>query len=111
MPSAEYGPFLHFEEKSDMTRKSEYSCLPHAAAVAQMQARSVLRQVRVRAAPACPPEPPQKPVCRQFSRCEGCPYPAHGFLCCGSGDDCMRTRVEKLNREEKAKYENQSGAL
>ena len=57
-----------------MTRKSEYSCLPHAAAVAQMQARSVLRQVRVRAAPACPPEPPQKPVCRQFSRCEGCPY-------------------------------------
>lgn len=55
MPSAEYGPFLHFEEKSDMTRKSEYSCLPHAAAVAQMQARSVLRQVRVRAAPACPP--------------------------------------------------------
>ena len=49
MPSAEYGPFLHFEEKSDMTRKSEYSCLPHAAAVAQMQARSVLRQVRVRA--------------------------------------------------------------
>ena len=38
-----------------MTRKSEYSCLPHAAAVAQMQARSVLRQVRVRAAPACPP--------------------------------------------------------
>ena len=80
-----------------MTRKSEYSCLPHAAAVAQMQARSVLRQVRVRAAPACPPEPPQKP--------------ALGFLCWGSGDDCMRTRVEKLNREEKAKYENQSGAL
>ena len=56
-------------------------------------------------------KPPQKPVCRQFSRCEGCPYPAHGFLCWGSGDDCMRTRVEKLNREEKAKYENQSGAL
>ena len=26
-------------------------------------------------APGYAPEPEQKPVCRQFSRCEGCPYP------------------------------------
>ena len=51
-------------------------------------------------APGYAPEPEQKPVCRQFSRCEGCPYPAHGFLCWSSGEDCMRTRVEKLNRKE-----------
>ena len=44
-------------------------------------------------APGYAPEPEQKPVCRQFSRCEGCPYPAHGFLCWGGEDDCMRTRV------------------
>ena len=46
------------------------------------------------------PEPEQKPVCRQFSRCEGCPYPAHGFLCWGSEEDYMRTRVKKLNEKE-----------
>ena len=30
------------------------------------------------------PESASKPVCRQFSRCEGCPYPSHGFLCWAS---------------------------
>ena len=47
-------------------------------------------------APGYAPEPEQKPVCRQFSRCEVCPYPAHGFLCWGGEDDCMRTRVSTL---------------
>lgn len=61
-------------------------------------------------APSYAPEPEQKPVCRQFSRCKDCPYPAHGFLCWGSGDDCMRTRIEKLNRKE-PEHEDQSGAL
>ena len=56
-----------------MIRKSEYHCLPHAAAVEQMQAVSILRRVRAMAAPGYAPEPEQKPVCRQFSRCEGCP--------------------------------------
>ena len=56
-------------------------------------------------------EPLPEPVCSHSPDCKDCPYPGHGFLCWGSGDDCMRTRVEKLNREEKAKYENQSGAL
>ena len=41
-------------------------------------------------------------------RCEGCPYPAHGFLCWGGEDDCMRTRVKKLNEKE-LEYEDQSG--
>ena len=85
-----------------MNRKSEYHCLPHAAAVEQMQAVSILRRVRAMAVPGYAPEPEQKPVCRQFSRCEGCPYPAHGFLCWGSEEDCMRTRVKKLNEKESA---------
>ena len=93
-----------------MYRKSEYSCLPHAAAVAQMQTSSILHQVRARASPSCAPEPPQRPVCHRFSRCEGCPYPAHGFLCWGSEEDCMRTRVKKLNERE-SEREAQSGAL
>ena len=93
-----------------MIRKNEYRCLPHAAAVAQMQAISILRRVQARAAPACSPEPPQKTVCHHFPRCEGCPYPAHGFLCWGSGEDCMRTRVKKLNEKE-TEHENQSGLV
>lgn len=59
-------------------------------------------------APGYAPEPEEKPVCRQFSRCEGCPYPAHGFLCWGGEDDCMRTRVKKLNEKE-LEHEDQSG--
>ncbi|WP_204884733.1 hypothetical protein [Pseudoflavonifractor phocaeensis] len=61
-------------------------------------------------APGYAPEPEQKPVCRQFSRCEGCPYPSHGFLCWGSEDDCMRTRMKKLNEKE-TEHEDQSGLV
>lgn len=59
-------------------------------------------------APGYAPEPEEKPVCRQFSRCEGCPYPAHGFLCWGGEDDCMRTKMKKLNEKE-LEHEDQSG--
>lgn len=58
------------------------------------------RLFNINFAPGVAPEPEQRPVCRQFSRCEGCPYPAHGFLCWGSEDDCIRTRMKKLNRKE-----------
>ena len=93
-----------------MIRKKEYHCLPHAAAAERMQAVSILHRVRAMATPTCLPAPPQKPVCRQFSRCEGCPYPAHGFLCWGSGEDCMRTRVKQLNEKEGA-HEDPSSTL
>ena len=59
-------------------------------------------------APGYAPEPEPKPVCRQFSRCEGYPYPAHGFLFWGSEDDCMCTRTKKLNGKEPV-HEDQSG--
>ena len=91
-----------------MSKKNEYSCPPRAVAAERMQMVSVLRRVRARAAPTCSQEPPQKMVCHQFSRCEGCPYPAHGFLCWGGADDCMRTRMKKLNRKGKPEHEDQS---
>ena len=91
-----------------MFRENEYSHLPHAAAVAQMQTSSILHQVRARAAPIRSPEPLQKPVCHQFPRCEGCPYPGHGFLCWGSETDCMRTRIEKIYKKN-GKDMDQSG--
>ena len=60
-------------------------------------------------APGCSPTPAPKPVCRQFPRCEGCPYPAHGFLCWGGEDDCLRTRMEKIY-ERNSKNADRSGA-
>lgn len=54
----------------------------------------------VNRAPGCAPEPVQKPICRQFSRCAGCPYPAHGFLCWRDQTDCLRTRMQKINEME-----------
>lgn len=41
--------------------------------------------------------PPPKVVCSRFERCKGCPYPAHGFRCWSSGDDCLRERMSKIN--------------
>ncbi len=58
---------------------------------------------RVSHAPGYAPGPEQHPVCRQFARCEACPYPRHGFLCWGSESDCMRTRIEKIREREDSK--------
>ncbi len=93
-----------------MIRKSESHRLSHAAVVEQMRVVSILRRVRAMIAPTCPQDPHPKPVCRRFSRCEGCPYPAHGFLCWGSEEDCMRTRVKKLNERESV-HEDPSSTL
>ena len=55
---------------------------------------------RVSHAPGYAHEPEQQPVCRQYDRCEGCPYPGHGFLCWGSENDCMRTRIKQIRERE-----------
>ena len=68
----------------------------------------ILHLFRFRHVPGCPPAPAPKPVCRQFSRCEDCPYPGHGFLCWGSETDCLRTRMEKIY-ERNGKDEDQNG--
>ncbi len=60
----------------------------------------VLRLFQHAYAPGYAPEPEQKPICRQFSRCEGCPYPAHGFLCWRDETECLRTRMQKINEME-----------
>ena len=57
-------------------------------------------RLHVYRAPSCAPEPVQKPICRQFPRCEGCPYPAHGFLCWRDETECLRTRMQKINEME-----------
>ncbi len=40
--------------------------------------------------------PPPKPICRRSERCEGCPYPGHGFICWGSDGGCLRSEMEKI---------------
>lgn len=41
-----------------------------------------------------------KTKCSLFDRCEGCPYPKHGFVCWGKDGQCMRTDMEKIKERE-----------
>ena len=41
-----------------------------------------------------------KAKCSLFDRCEGCPYPKHGFVCWGKDGQCMRTDMEKIKERE-----------
>jgi hypothetical protein len=34
-------------------------------------------------------------------RCQGCPYPGTGFVCCGRDGSCMRTDVERIVLRQK----------
>ena len=55
--------------------------------------QKLLPQISV---PADKREPLPRPVCRMFDRCEGCPYPAHGFICWGPDGGCLRSEMEKI---------------
>lgn len=47
-----------------------------------------------------PRQPPPK-VAGPFARCEGCPYPGHGFVCWG-GERCLRSDMKQvMTREDK----------
>ncbi len=42
-------------------------------------------------------DPNPRPVCRMFDLCEGCPYPAHGFICWGPDKGgCLRSEMQKI---------------
>ena len=50
---------------------------------------------------ASPPKETERKICSRSELCIGCPFPASGFICWGSGEDCLRSRYMKLqNREE-----------
>ena len=48
-----------------------------------------------------PHEPP--PVLTgPFKRCEGCPYPGHGFVCWDQeGEKCLRTEVARIMERDR----------
>lgn len=50
-----------------------------------------------------PLEPEEQPVCTKSEQCEGCPYPAHGFICWRGDGACMRTEMAKIREQEKRK--------
>ena len=45
----------------------------------------------------------ERPACTAFPHCDGCPYPAHGFICWRSDGTCLRTDVAKRIRQEASK--------
>lgn len=49
-----------------------------------------------RPAPTRETEP--KPKCSLFARCEGCPYPSHGFICWNRDGPCMREFMKKQGK-------------
>ena len=56
--------------------------------------------------PDSPLEPLPNPVCGDMSRCEGCPYPSHGFVCWHDEDNCLRTEMKRITtKEAKRKHE------
>ena len=47
-----------------------------------------------------PPKQEEKRICRRSELCNGCPFPASGFICWSDNGDCMRTRFDKLKGTE-----------
>lgn len=54
-----------------------------------------------RHAPRYAAEPEERPVCTRYARCEGCPYPRHGFICWHSDGSCLRTDMEKIYKKRR----------
>ena len=53
---------------------------------------------------ATPPKETERKVCSRSELCIGCPFPTSGFICWGSGDDCLRSRYMKLQNREESKW-------
>ncbi len=44
-------------------------------------------------------------------RCDGCPYPGHGFVCWGADGSCIRSRIAEINQIEKEDDTHASDAM
>ena len=60
-------------------------------------------------APESPPHPPPRAVCSRTPRCQGCPYPAHGFRCWNDSDGCLRETMNKISHIKKGETEHERG--
>ena len=48
-----------------------------------------------------PPRQEEKPVCKESKLCDGCPYPASGFVCWSQSGPCMRFFLKDLRERRK----------
>lgn len=46
-----------------------------------------------------------QPVCRERPCCLNCPYPAHGFICWGGDENCMKMDLHQIYGKEAMKSE------
>lgn len=37
-------------------------------------------------------------TCREFEQCDGCHYPAHGFICWHGDGKCLRTEMREVQK-------------
>ena len=43
--------------------------------------------------------PNNEPVmCREYEQCDGCNYPAHGFICWHGDGKCLRTEMQEVKK-------------
>ena len=43
--------------------------------------------------------PDNEPVmCREYDQCDGCNYPAHGFICWHGDGKCLRTEMQEVKK-------------
>ena len=97
---------LHHPEGVDLMPADIQLSGMEVSLVNAMSRETILRQYHVTFKPRHPRRPrqreikEQKPICRKFTRCEGCPYPAHGFLCWGEDGRCLRTILERSNLQK-----------
>ena len=35
-------------------------------------------------------------MCREYEQCDGCNYPAHGFICWHGDGKCLRTEMQEV---------------
>ncbi len=82
-----------YDDVGPGTWGQDLGCFLPSAGEAVGVVERLLPQISVTAARR---EPMPRPVCRMFDRCEGCPYPAHGFVCWGQDGGCLRSEMEKI---------------
>ena len=45
--------------------------------------------------------PDNEPVtCRKYEQCDGCNYPAHGFICWHRDGTCLKTDMEEIEERK-----------
>ena len=58
-----------------------------------------------------PPLVQERPIANRSADCNGCPFPASGFICWSETGDCMKTRIERLSTNSKREDQKDEGNM